>query len=425
MMICFPALMYYMWAGAYHYDGKFPVPKEGETYGDFFQHLVYLVKTYAYPHRRAWLIYWVFGLTQLTFYLKMPGVVRYGKPLPHLNGQQLKYYCSAMWSFYSSVVIALVLHFTGIFRLDTLIDEFGPIMSVGIISGFICSFIAYFSALARGATLRMTGNHIVDFFMGAELNPRLFGILDFKMFLEVRVPWFTLFFLALGTCLKQWETYGYVSLNAVFLLMAMYLYAGACAKGEHLIITTWDMYYEKLGFMLIFWNMAGVPLSYCHCILYVALHDPEEYRWPLWFILSLIASYLGMYYIWDTTNSQKNQFRQEESRKTEERTTFPYFKYGKIHNPKFIQTKQGNKILVDGWYGKARKIHYTCDIFFATSWGLVTGFKSPFPWFYSVFFFCMIMHRAHRDIKKCREMYGEAWEEYTRRVPYLFIPGVI
>ena len=25
-----------------------------------------------------------------------------------------------------------------------------------------------------------------------------------------------------------------------------------------------DMYYEKWGFMLIFWNLAGVPLSYCH-----------------------------------------------------------------------------------------------------------------------------------------------------------------
>ena len=34
----------------------------------------------------------------------------------------------------------------------------------------------------------------------------------------------------------------------------------------------------------------------------------------------------------------------------------------------------------------------------------------------------MIIHRASRDIARCREKYGEAWEEYTRRVPYLFIP---
>jgi delta24(24(1))-sterol reductase len=53
---------------------------------------------------------------------------------------------------------------------------------------------------------------------------------------------------------------------------------------------------------------------------------------------------------------------------------------------------------------------------------LITGFKSPFPWFYSVFFTGMIIHRAMRDIEKCREKYGEAWKEYERQVPYLFIP---
>jgi delta24(24(1))-sterol reductase len=74
---------------------------------------------------------------------------------------------------------------------------------------------------------------------------------------------------------------------------------------------------------------------------------------------------------------------------------------------------------------KARKIHYTCDLFFALSWGLITGFDSPFPWFYPVFFSCMIVHRAIRDVQKCREKYGDAWMEYERRVPWLFVPRVI
>lgn len=34
----------------------------------------------------------------------------------------------------------------------------------------------------------------------------------------------------------------------------------------------------------------------------------------------------------------------------------------------------------------------------------------------------MIAHRASRDITRCRTKYGEAWREYERRVPYLFIP---
>lgn len=34
----------------------------------------------------------------------------------------------------------------------------------------------------------------------------------------------------------------------------------------------------------------------------------------------------------------------------------------------------------------------------------------------------MIAHRAHRDIARCRLKYGDAWMEYEKRVPYLFIP---
>jgi Delta24(24(1))-sterol reductase len=34
----------------------------------------------------------------------------------------------------------------------------------------------------------------------------------------------------------------------------------------------------------------------------------------------------------------------------------------------------------------------------------------------------MIAHRCWRDIHKCRAKYGDAWLEYEKRVPYLFIP---
>jgi delta24(24(1))-sterol reductase len=133
----------------------------------------------------------------------------------------------------------LVLHFTGLFKLYTIIDEFGPLLSVAILSGFLVSIVAYFSALARGAQHRMTGSPIYDFFMGAELNPRMFGILDFKMFFEVRLPWFILLFLSMGAAARQYEVYGYVSGEVMFLVMAHFLYANACSKGEECIVSTW------------------------------------------------------------------------------------------------------------------------------------------------------------------------------------------
>jgi delta24(24(1))-sterol reductase len=144
-----------------------------------------------------------------------------------------------MWSLWSTLAIVGALHYTGIFKLYTFLDEFGPIMSVAIISGFLVSIVAYFSALYRGAQHRMTGSFLYDFFMGAELNPRLFGWLDFKMFFEVRLPWYILLLLSLATAARQYEQFGYVSGEVGFLIMAHFLYANACSKGEGLITTTW------------------------------------------------------------------------------------------------------------------------------------------------------------------------------------------
>lgn len=239
MMIGFPLLMYYMWIGAVYYDGKFPRPSEGQSMSEFLAHMGHLVCEGAYPSLRAWIIYWVFFIFEALCYVLLPGVTVMGRALPHLGGKQLPYYCSGVWSFYTSIALAGVLHFTGIFKLYTIIDEFGPLLSVAIISGFLVSFVAYFSALARGAQHRMTGYHIYDFFMGAELNPRMFGILDFKMFFEVRLPWFILFFISLGAAARQYEVYGYVSGEVGFLLMAHFLYANACCKGEECIVSTW------------------------------------------------------------------------------------------------------------------------------------------------------------------------------------------
>lgn len=239
LMVGFPLIMYYMYIGATLYDGHLPLPRSDESIASFLSHLFDMAYTHAFPHRKAWIIYWTFLILQGIGYLYLPGAYGKGKCLPHLKGKQLDYYCSAIWSWYATIIVSLVLHFTGTFRLDTLIDEFGPIMSVGICSGFLVSIVAYVSALARGAEHRMTGSHVYDFFMGAELNPRLFKWLDMKMFFEVRIPWYILFLLSLATALKQWEIYGKVLGEVGFILMAHFLYANACSKGEELIITSW------------------------------------------------------------------------------------------------------------------------------------------------------------------------------------------
>ena len=239
MMITFPLLMYYMWIGQTYYDGKFPTLQSGDSWQDFLNHLGNLIYEGAFPKARAWTIYWTFLIFEAICYLYLPGIYVKGKPLPHEGGKKLDYYCSGQWSWYVTILTAMALHWSGIFKLYTLIDEFGPLMSVAIISGFSVSILAYISAITRGAQHRMTGYPIYDFFMGAELNPRLFGWLDFKMFFEVRLPWFMFFLITLGTAARQYEQLSYVSAEVAFLLGAHFLYANACCKGEELIVITW------------------------------------------------------------------------------------------------------------------------------------------------------------------------------------------
>lgn len=182
---------------------------------------------------------------QSLLYVTLPGVWTKGNPIAHRDNIRLDYYCNAVWAFYTTVVTAVVLHVTRIFPITFLVDEFGALMSVGILSGIIVSFVAYFSAIWRGQEHMMTGRFVYDLFMGAELNPRIFAIVDLKMFFEVRLPWFILFGISCACAVKQYELWGYITPQVGFFLLAHWLYTNACAKGEELIPTTWwDIYME-------------------------------------------------------------------------------------------------------------------------------------------------------------------------------------
>lgn len=349
MMIGFPLLMWYMWICYKYNDCQFMGPAEGENLVEFVKRCAGYVYQDAFPTWRAWKIEWGFLLFQAFNYVTWPGIWARGLPIPQNNNQGLDYYCNAVWSLYVSTAVALVLNFTGIFKLSTVIDLFGEIMSVAIISGFGISLFVYIRAVLQKKTVRMTGNFAYDFFMGAPLYPRIGKTLDLKMFFEVRLPWYTLYFLSLGAIFKQYEEYGYVSFQLIHGLIGTWLYANACCKGEQLIVPTWDIFYEKFGFMLIFWNIAGVPFTYCYNTLYLVSHDPATYSHSTLYNTGILALLLTAYYFFDTTNSQKNSFRLQIAGNFQRRTAFPQLPYGVIENPNYIKCKNGGTLLADGW----------------------------------------------------------------------------
>jgi len=63
----------------------------------------------------------------------------------------------------------------------------------------------------------------------------------------------------------------------------------------------------------------------------------------------LYATYLFVYWVWDTANSQKNRFRQQERGGDFTRKTFPQLPWQVVKNPMIIETDTGDSLLVDGW----------------------------------------------------------------------------
>lgn len=362
-----------------------------------------------------------FLLFQVVCSLVLPGVWIKGLPVPTENNKQHDYLCNGAASWYVTLALVFALEKFNVFSLSFLALNFGRIMTTSIIFSDILSLVIYLWAEITGKSIRMSGNFFYDFFMGAFLNPRI-GYFDFKMWAEIRVSWILLFLLTLSAAVLQYQVQGSLSYSMMIMVLAHFLYTNACMKGEECIPTTWDIFYEKWGWMLVYWNLAGVPFVYCFQAFYILKNDPQL---PFWWFCVLIFCLVFAYYVWDTAQSQKNRFRMQIKGTFVKRYTFPQLPWGTLKDPKFMKTENGDPILLDGWWQFARKIHYTCDIVMASIWGLSCGFSGILPYYYPIFFFIMIRHRSQRDFERCSKKYKKDWEVYCQKVPYVWIPGVI
>ncbi|MGZ3707810.1 MAG: delta(24(24(1)))-sterol reductase, partial [Bdellovibrionota bacterium] len=331
-------LVYYLWVTVSFHGASAYFPN---FFSDIFEH----VRNDAAPTTETALFYVGFILLQALFAYTLPGVRSKGLPIPSLGGKALDYLCNGAAAWYVTLLLAAGLHISGIFRLTFLVDHLGPLLTVSVIFGDLVALYVYLEAKLRKIEHRASGNALYDFFMGINLNPRI-GILDIKMFFEIRISWILLFLVTLSAALKQVEILGTLTASSAFMVVAHFLYTNACQKGEECIPPTWDFFYENFGWYLAFWNCSGVAFTYSFQSLYLLKNGPIVHSTP--YMVLIFSMLFFAYYIWDTSQSQKNRFRMKLQGTYVKRHTFPQLPWGTLENPKYLKTKSGSTLLIDG-----------------------------------------------------------------------------
>ncbi|NWR69392.1 LBR protein, partial [Centropus unirufus] len=359
---------------------------------------------------RVFGLYLLWFFLQALFYLLPIGKVVEGLPLS--NGRKLQYRINGIYAFIlTAAAIGTLLYFQ--FELHYLYDHFMQFAVSAAAFSMALSIYLYIRSLkAPEEELAPGGNSgyfIYDFFTGHELNPRM-GSFDLKYFCELRPGLIGWVVINLAMLLAEMKIHNQSmpSLSMILVNSFQLLYVVDALWNEEAILTTMDITHDGFGFMLAFGDLVWVPFVYSLQAYYLVGH-PNAISWPVAAAITTLNC-IG-YYIFRSANSQKNNFRRNPSDP-------------KLAYLKFIPTATGKGLLVTGWWGFVRHPNYLGDIIMALAWSLPCGFNNILPYFYVIYFICLLVHREARDEHHCKQKYGLAWERYCQRVPYRIFPYI-
>lgn len=356
----------------------------------------------------AWAVYLGWYAYCIACWALLPGKWVKGSELR--TGKKLDYKLNA----FATLVLSLVLSAVYIFNAGAaayaalFYDHWPGLVTVSIVVSLAQAAYVYIESfktnklLAKGGN---TGNHVYDWFIGRELNPRI-GIFDIKTFNELRPGLILWFLLNISCACHQYvKLRGQITDSMALVVAFEGWYIIDSLFNESAILTQMDITTDGFGFMLAVGDLTWVPFTYGLQARYLAFMPKHL---GLIRTLAIIAVNATGYYIFRTANGEKDAFR-------------------KGQNPKkldFITTSSGRKLLTSGWWGLSRHPNYFGDWIMALAWSLPTGLATPLTYFYLAFFVVLLVHRQRRDDIACAEKYGKDWTRYCKIVPSRIIPYV-
>lgn len=382
------------------------------------------------------------------------------------SGKTLLYRFNAFSSTVAQLIpcaIGTYLHGADFVVWRYITDNYLQLLTAHLLLSFIISIAVYwgsFSVVPNNPQLRElahgghTGSVVYDFFIGRELNPRWnlplgLGEVDVKTWLGMRPGLTGWVILNCAFVAQQYRNYGYISNSILAIAGAQGYYVLEGQWAEDGILGMFDFRFDGLGYMLVFGDMVWVPFLYSTQCRYLAMYPVDLAPWA---VAGVILTFCVGVYIFRASNAEKIAFRKDPGA--------PRFK-----DATYIQTKRGTRLLMSGWWGKARHINYFGDWLQSLPFSLPTGLagfvvlpagsvaaaeaaagavegakmmidgKVLVPgdaagwgmlvtYFYSAWFAWLLVHRERRDDRACAEKYGDDWVKYKKQVPWRILPGV-
>ncbi|XP_041741153.1 7-dehydrocholesterol reductase [Coregonus clupeaformis] len=307
------------------------------------------------------------------------------------------------------------------FSPTIIFDNWIPLLWCTNILGYAVSTFAFVKAYlfpTNAEDCKFTGNVFYNYMMGIEFNPRIGKWFDFKLFFNGRPGIVAWTLINLSYAAKQQELYGYVTNSMILVNVLQAIYVLDFFWNEAWYLKTIDICHDHFGWYLGWGDCVWLPFLYTLQGLYL-VYNPVQLSTAHAAAVLLLG--LVGYYIFRSTNHQKDLFRRTEGKCSiwGKKPTFIECAYrsgdGSLHH---------SKLMTSGFWGVTRHLNYTGDLMGSLAYCAACGFGHIHPYFYIVYMTILLVHRCVRDEHRCSSKYGKDWKRYTDAVPYRLLPGI-
>lgn len=258
--------------------------------------------------------------------------------------------------------------------------------------------------------------------MGIELNPRIGPDFDLKLFGNGHLGMMVWTLIDFSFIAYQYQTRdGHVEPSLILVTILQVLYVIDFFINEGWYLGTIDIAHDHYGFYLAWGCFCFLPTTYTIQAQYLGMSSPSSTASNNVYLAIVFSIGVAAYVMFRSVNNQRHRARLLGSN---------YCIWGKP--AEFVKgeyvtadgKRRQNLLLCSGWWGVSRHANYTADLVLSYCSCALVGTTKVVVWTYAIWMTLILVHRCLRDEKKMSAKYGPAWDEYCKRVPWRFVPGV-